>query len=1452
MSNRFIDYNESNTWEKLKHSLRSWKNFGVGKSLFIWFIVISIIPLAIVSLINFLNAYQGLTIISEKSLNSSSLIRTKYISTFFDVAKNYLNITSDFIKSNEVVNKINLYQEDNNIPLSKFVKTEDYKKFFDSFFKDLQNHLKEKKFYDQMIVDNKGNIIFSVNNGNLIGKNLFNDSTLQKTKFARTVKNSLRFNKILFSDLERFGPSEYRISGFFIKPIIDNNKVNGVDIVQFTSKQLNDMIRDVGSYGETGEAYIIGEDLFLRTATRFGNISDILTKKIVNTKTKEWKDFVEHKNDHAFLNTHKLDKEKVSTYDRDGKGTYVLGIYRYLKELAPYGINWALVEEIEHNEAFANARQLSDYVKISLILTFILVFFISILITRWFVSPIKQLSSWSKEVAIGKLNLKNIKAPNNEIGEMRNSFISLVNTLRKYAEVVKQIAKGDIADKVETKSNEDIMAISINKMIESFRSVIIQANKIAEGDYSTVIKPRSPKDSLGKALFIMTETLRKNDKEIKEQNWLKYGLADLDKTLKGHTDIKELSKQIISFLCRYLNSQVGLIYLVEDDMSLHLKASFAIKEEDLNKIKILKKGEGLPGQVMLENKMILVESTNKTGIPSINIGAVETKPKQLLIVPFAYKDEVVGVIELGSIEEFSSLQLTFIEKCVQDIALSVVTLKAHIRVMELLERTQLQARELEVQQEELRQANEELQQQTNALKKSEEILQKQKEELKVTNEELEERTAALQKQRDAIEIKNKEIERARQEIEKKARDLEKASQYKSEFLANMSHELRTPLNSIIVLSQLLSENKKKHLDKKEEEFVNTIHSSGIDLLDLINDILDLSKVESGKLEINLEQLYLDDLINISKKLFEPVVQKKGLKFITEIDKGLPEYIITDIQRVQQIIKNLISNAIKFTSTSSITLKIHKPKPEVKFLNPNLKHEETVAISIIDTGIGIPADKQSIIFEAFKQADGTTSRKFGGTGLGLSISKNFATLLGGEMQLESEADHGSCFTLYLPYKTPKKENISTPEIISDRIEKPTKTKNRKKEQNKNNELPADDKDNIKDNDNVLLIIEDDYNFAKVLISLAKEHGFKVIHAPTGEIGLFNADYYVPDAIILDIYLPGIDGYKVLEKLKNNTKTRHIPVQLISSSDKNIEVFKMGAVGFLTKPVNKETLDNLFGKIEQIISKPVKKLLIVEDEKIMRQSIINLMRNENIEITAIEDGKSAYEKLKKEKFDCMILDLGLKDMSGFELLEKIHKEKIAQELPIVIYTGKELTKEEAENLEKYSNSIILKGAKSFERLLSETTLFLHQIKSELPEQKQELIEKVHGDDNIIKEKKILLVDDDMRNVFALSSLLESYNAKVIIAKNGKQGIKKLKENQDVDLILMDIMMPEMDGYEAIRLIRKNEKYKNIPIIALTAKAMKEDRDKCLTAGASDYLPKPIDTEKLISILRVWLYK
>jgi len=1461
----YIDYNEATKWERLKYSLRTWRNIGVGKSLFIWFLAISFVPLAAVSFINFLTAYQGLTIVAEKSLNASSQLRLKYIYTYFNEASDFLEINISSVQKKRQFEKLVIAFQKSKLTPEAFVKSKQWKELTKPLFPEIKPSLKLQNFYDFLFIDTKGNVLFSTREESDLGSNIF-QGKLQDTRFARTVKNSLDEHKMLFSDLERYAPSMGIISGFFVQPVTNqHNQVIGTFALQITMQAINNMIQQEAGYGKTGQAYLIGSDLYLRSSTRFGGESEILRKRIVNKKTLEWKDFLAHRDDKAYLKANGLDQERVTTYDANGKGDWVLGIYRNLNELEKYGVHWALIEEISHQEAFAFARRLSDIAKISFVITILIVVLISILVTRWFVNPIKLLSSWGKEISTGKLSQKNIKAPANEIGEMKDTFNHLVAALKTYSDIARLVAKGDFSHQVEVRGKDDVLAQSINKMVASFRKVVEQANQIANGDYNTLITPRGENDSLGKALYKMTETLRKNAEKFRNEDWLKTGLNELDGVLKGKNDIRELSEGIIRFFSNYLNAQVGLLYLYDEESEqLKLSGTFAVSDKDKNIKKAYHAGEGIVGQVFSDKKRLLITHDTSDKAPLIDLGLATKSPNMIAVVPFSFENQVVGVMEIGSVNKFTALQLNFLDLAVQDLALAVITLNSHLKVRKLLEQTQEQAKILEVQQEELRQANEELQEQTEALKRSEENLQTQQEELKVTNEELEERTKALEIQRDAIKRKNKELEEARKEIEKKAKDLETASRYKSEFLANMSHELRTPLNSIIVLSQLLNENKNNNLSEKEREFARTINSSGNDLLNLINDILDLSKVESGKVEINLERLYLNDMFTFVETSFKPVIEEKGLKLKMEKEKDLPEFIETDVQRVEQVIKNLISNAIKFTEKGSITFKMSSCKDGKKLKSLGMNVDSALAMTVADTGIGIPKEKQGVIFEAFKQADGTTSRKFGGTGLGLSISRSFASLLGGALGLESEENKGTAFTLYLPWKPdttgetsllePETERSSGSVVREDEVpgEQSPDTVSTMPVAPADVPKVQDDRETLREGDKKILIIEDDVNFAKVLKDLAHEHNYKAIIALDGETGLYHADYFEPDAIILDLGLPGIDGQKVIDHLKANVKTRAIPVHVISASDFDIELLKKGAIGFLSKPVTKKQLDDVFEKIRQISEKPLKRLLIVEDEPITRKSIEKLLKDDSLEIVSTDSGEKAVQLLKESKFDCLVLDLGLEDINGFDVLKEIQNDEKAKQVPVVIYTARDLSREEDELLKKYGSSIILKGAHSFERLLDETTLFLHQVESDFTGEKKKMSEKMHNE-NILKGKTILLVDDDMRNVFALSSLLESYDMKVIVGKNGKEAINKLHQfAEEVDLVLMDIMMPEMNGYEAMKLIRKEKRFENLPIIALTAKAMKGDREKSIAAGANEYLSKPVEKEKLISMLRVWLYK
>jgi CheY-like chemotaxis protein/nitrogen-specific signal transduction histidine kinase len=713
--------------------------------------------------------------------------------------------------------------------------------------------------------------------------------------------------------------------------------------------------------------------------------------------------------------------------------------------------------------------------------------------------------------------------------------------------------------------------------------------------------------------------------------------------------------------------------------------------------------------------------------------------------------------------------------------------------------------------------------------------------------------------------RNEDLKAAQTIIEDKAKQLEITSKYKSEFLANMSHELRTPLNSMLILSRDLANNKKGNLTDKQTESAEIIYNSGTDLLELINEILDLSKIEAGKMLLNSGQVQLEDIMKAIERNFKAQVSKKGLQLNLKLSKELPDTIQTDQQRLEQIIKNLISNAIKFTKDGSITIDIHRPIAGVKFLRSDLEPQKTIAVSVMDTGVGIPEEKQAAIFEAFQQADGSTSRKFGGTGLGLSISREISKLLGGELQLKSKEGQGSTFTVYIPEEL-SEDTLSDKVDVSVKKEKSPDKKEmtiesgivsgngsfEKKDLPKKVPSIKDDRDKIKKEDRVILMIEDDQAFAKTIYKFCGDKNFKFLHAGGGETGLEMVEKYKPDAIILDINLPGIDGWTVLETLKENSKTRHIPVHMMSVNEQTVDALSKGAMGYLTKPVTKEQLDEAFNDMEILYSKKIKDLLVVEDNQNMCKTIVGLIGENGVKVTTIGTGNKALSELKSKTYDCMILDLGLPDISGFEVLKRLDNIKDVKVPPVIVYTDKDITREEEYELRKYAKSIIIKGVKSEERLLDETALFLHQVIDELPEEKKKVISMLHDKDALFNGKRVLVVDDDMRNVFAVSKILEDKNMDVVSASNGEKALELLKENPNIDLILMDIMMPVMDGYETIKQIRARDDIHNIPIIALTAKAMKGDRDKCIEAGANDYLTKPLDIEKLFSLMRVWLYK
>ncbi|XMT39041.1 response regulator [Leptospira interrogans] len=959
----------------------------------------------------------------------------------------------------------------------------------------------------------------------------------------------------------------------------------------------------------------------------------------------------------------------------------------------------------------------------------------------------------------------------------------------------------------------------LNKIRESFKEITDNANNVASGNYFVDFVPKSEKDVLGNSLRMMTSSLRKKTQENEKHNWMTNGQNFLNEKLRGDKTESVLAKDVITFLSNYLNANVGAIYLCDDsECSLSVFGKYGFISENRSSERFAL-NEGLIGQVAAEQKRIFLTDVEEGSLRILS-GILDTKPKQILIVPFVFEGKTQGVIELGKLDSFSPSEIEFIESSVQSIGISFNSARARRKIQELLEQTRIQSEELQTQQEELRQMNEELEEQTQ-------VLRQQQEELKVSNEELEEQTHIL-------EMKNKEVELAKSDIEQKTKQLELSGKYKSEFLANMSHELRTPLNSLLILSKDLADNKRKNLSEDQVESANIIYKSGHDLLVLINDVLDLSKIESGKMSVNLERVVLRKFAKELMSTFKLQATEKKLDLDLIFDDDLPEVIRTDSHRLNQILKNLISNALKFTERGKVQVEIKK------------QNKDKILFSVIDSGIGIPEEKHSAIFEAFQQADGSTSRKYGGTGLGLSISRELAKLLGGEIFLKSKVNQGSTFSLSLPIETneisiSEKENEvfhnSVDSIQNEFINYPTL---------------QDDRNQIGENDKVLLVIEDDLKFASVLIKQANEKGFKCISAATGEDGLILTRKYKPHAIILDLDLPGIKGQTVLNELKADQSIRHIPVHIVSANEYSLELIRGGAVEHIRKPIHKKELDEAFNRIENFINRKMKNLLIIEDDFNSRKMMLKLIGNGDVKCFEADSGKEALRVYAENHFDCIVLDIGLPDMSGFELIQEMEKIKNGRIPPIVIYTGKELTKEEDKELQKYSESIIIKGIKSEERLLDETALFLHRMINDLPESKQNIINNLYDKDSVLFQKKILLVDDDMRNVFALSKILSEKGMNVLKAEDGNSALELLSKNEDVDLVLMDIMMPEMDGYETMKKIREISKYKNLTIIALTAKAMQNDRQKCIEAGANDYIPKPVDVERLFSLMRVWLSK
>lgn len=996
------------------------------------------------------------------------------------------------------------------------------------------------------------------------------------------------------------------------------------------------------------------------------------------------------------------------------------------------------------------------------------------------------------------------------------SFLSILITVISFIRLNKDYnRRKQLQDDLIEKDKETTERINIISAI---------AEKVTAGNYTARVD-ESYRDKLGNlsiSLNKMTSSLEHSFNLLSKKEWLQTGVSELNERLIGEKNIGSLASGIISQLVEYTGSNIAAFYHYDNGLLRFIKGHSFIAPQNKN---FIKEGDGIVGQAIVSGKMISVENILQPDI-TVNYAAGDIKPKQVIALPVLFEGHPKAVIMLASTGNYESRHKEYLNMVSENIGIAINTAETNDRLNDLLQETQAQTEELGAQHSELENINAELEAQSEKLKVSEEELKVQQEELLESNSELEERTRLLEERNQLIAEQNIDIGN-------KAKQLEISSKYKSEFLANMSHELRTPLNSILLLSRLLSENAQSNLSREQVEFAKVIQGSGQGLLSLIDEILDLSKIESGKMEINYAETAVNTVVNNMESLFRPIANDKKLEFSISVDETVPKKINTDILRLEQILKNLLSNALKFTAAGSVTMNISKDE------------NDFISFSVKDTGIGIADEKQAIVFEAFQQEDGSTRRNFGGTGLGLSISRDLATLLGGSINLRSEQGRGSEFTLSIPAAKPEQSNTGKVIPGFDSTKK-SPTNLPVDRTDKGSADFADDRNNIKVYDKIILIIEDDIVFAETLLKFTRDNGYKGILATRGDEGLEFAKKYLPVGILLDIYLPVMDGWEVMKELKAGNKTKHIPIHVMSSIEVKNKSLHAGAADFINKPLEPEAMHDIFKKISQLANNDkAKKVLIIEENEVHAKALAYFLQANGLNAAIGEDVQSLLQQLESGNNDCIILDMGSGGTVSYDALKEIRDGAEHDRLFIIVFTGKAISPADEMNIKKYADSIVIKTAHSYKRLLDEVSLFINQVVGKKIESNRLLFL------DVLKDKKILLVDDDVRNIYSLTKAMEQYQMNVISAIDGKDALKQLKENTDVQLVLMDMMMPEMDGYQTTRYIRSLDKYNKLPVIAVTAKAMAGDREKCIEAGASDYITKPVDTDQLISLLRVWLY-
>ena len=1389
---------------------------GLAFTLFLWFMTLSLGPVGIVGFNEYREAKDAIVADQYERLSTISTLLTERVNDYFDTV-----ITNLFIKagtSEAFVSELVKGYQAEGLSLAEYINSLNYQNLHDQYAAEYVDFLRFYDYSDVIIGDVEGNILYTVNGYKDLGQNLFKGE-LASTELARAAQKSFKSQSPIYADLGHYAPVGEEQVSFFVLPLTNERQlVVGFIAVQIRSSNIHSIFEGVHNLGKNQISYLVGMDGKIRFGTDISSANGLINiegnplielwlshmniKTGVYTEVDSHTDPLlvdSHNHNHEHENAHKNEHKDEHKDDHRGElsGDFEdieteLSAEDVLRQAHSAGKN-----HIRTYTSFTGERVLGIFLPVNVSGT-----------------PMAMVSEVSQEKAFAS------------VLEFRNRMIYLVTAMILLVMFIAMLVS--------------------RKLVMPIRTINRWVNKVASGVYveGAALSGHNEIGELSRSFSKMTNQLRTINEENERRSWLQNGIEGLNNSIRGDKGMADLCREIITYLARYLDMQTGAMYVLNADNELQLMGTYAWRQrkQSTNKFAI---GEGLVGQAALEKQPI--ELTNvPDGYLDIESGLGGTKPSHVIIVPLIYEDNIQGVIEFAYLHSVTEQQRQFLDYSLESVSIAIYSAQNRTRVTMLLDKTTRQTETMKEQQEELKTVNDELEKRARILEDSEEELKAQSDELQKSNAELEEKSQQLFVQKEEIEQKNRDIEISSKKVEEKAKELGQASKYKSEFLANMSHELRTPLNSLLLLAQMLAENDEGNLTDDQIESAQVIYSGGQELLGLINDILDLSKVEAGKMTVNLEDINLDDVCMSVRTMFYPLAESRNLEFKVGLEAGTTQFILSDSQKVLQILKNFLSNAFKFTQEGGVTVRLFSEIRQGQYGESSF-----IGFSVKDTGIGIPKDKQQSIFESFQQADGSTSRKYGGTGLGLAISREMSNLLGGFIEVSSEEGEGTTFTLYLPDNAVCSLNGErviadsfSSAVSSGHTEGTRKTVRSEREDEPDVQISAKRMPTRS-----MLLIEDDVNFTSILEQVAQKHKFEFSHAGTGKEGLELAKQQ-PAAIILDLGLPDMDGEEVLQALKRSKHTKDIPVHIISGRDPEKSASD-SSVGYLVKPVTMGDLDKVFMTLEGAIQDGINHILILDSDDNARECTGKLLEQKGMNVGYANTPDDAVKILQQKQWQCLVMDIDLGEVSGLDFLSQL-KTSMGSEMPsIVVQLSRELSQDEHLSLQEYTSAMVMKGELSSERIIDEVSLFLHSIEKQSVQVAKEkpvassLCKSLEG-------HKIMLVDDDLRNTFALSKALQGVGLEVVIADNGQTALDRLSDESGIELVLMDVMMPVMDGYEATRRIRAIDELKNLPVISLTAKAMSDDKGKCLEAGANDYMTKPVDMDKLVEMLKVWLFK